>query len=94
MIEKLLCERNTYNSIPIFRDFADVFVHALKMCMWFGHYLESFNVAGVLSYYNFQRVNINDADQIRRLVCAFVVRMQQNQVFSRRAPYFEYMFGL
>ena len=36
--EKLLCERNTYNSIPIFRDFADVFVHALKMCMWFGHY--------------------------------------------------------
>ena len=39
-------------------------------------------------------MNINDADQMRRLVCAFVVRMQQNQVFSRRAPYFEYMFGL
>ena len=39
-------------------------------------------------------MNINDADQMRRLVCAFVVRMQQNQVFSRRAPYFEYMYGL
>ena len=30
---------------------------------------------------------------MRRLVYAFVVRMQQNQVFSRRGPYFEYMFG-
>ena len=39
-------------------------------------------------------MNINDADQMRRLVYAFVVRMQQNQVFSRRGSYFEYMFGL
>ena len=41
-------------------------------------------------YFTFQVVNNKGADQtawMRRLVCAFVVRKQQNQGFSRRGPY-------
>ena len=42
-----------------------------------------------LGYYSFQIASNKRADQtarIRRLVCDIVVRMQQNQVFSRPVP--------
>ena len=43
-----------------------------------------------LNYYTFQIVNNKCADQtgrIRRLICSFVVCMQQSQVFLHRGPY-------
>ena len=65
-------------------DFADVFVYALKMWMWLGHYCQNtfYHVLYSdwleswvsLSYFNFQRANINDAgqtEQMHRLVCCF-----------------------
>ena len=42
---------------------------------------------GNFTYYIFQRVKYKGANQtarMRRLVCAFVVRMHQSEVFSRR----------
>ena len=47
---------------------------------------------------SFQNANnkcADQTDQMRRLVCAFVVRMQQSQVFSRRFPhYFTFCYEL
>ena len=39
-----------------------------------------------MRYYTFQSANNKGIDQIAQ-ACAFVVRMQQRQVFSRRCPY-------
>ena len=36
---------------------------------------------------SFQKANAKGVDQLRRLVCAFVVRIQQSQIFSRRGPF-------
>ena len=48
------------------------------------------NIWRIKSYFTFQIVNNKGADQtarMRRLVCAYVIRKQQSQDFSRRGSY-------
>ena len=68
--------------------FFGVFGHAQTSPLTYRDWLESLNFAmGKLIYCPFQQVNNKDADQTEtaqmcRLVCTFVVCMQQSQIFS------------